>query len=109
MKAKQTKKREGRGSRKCPRSEREKARDEKRGKETAQALFSLTEIKRWKDRSEEECVPEGEGAQRRKGRGGRRDRRTGHLREMDLGAPRGHILFPFEAPDKSNAAECIIR
>lgn len=38
-----------------------------------------------------------------------KDRRAGHLREMDLGAPRGHILFPFEAPDKSNAAECIIR
>lgn len=35
--------------------------------------------------------------------------RIGHLREMNLGAPRGHILFPFEAPDKSNAAECIIR
>lgn len=33
---------------------------------------------------------------------------AGQLREMDLGAPRGHILFPFEAPDKSNAAECII-
>lgn len=31
------------------------------------------------------------------------------MREMDLGAPRGHILFPFEAPDKSNVAECIIR
>lgn len=70
--------------------------------------FPLTEIKRWKDRSEEECVPEGEEAQKRKEER-EEDRRAGHLREMDLGAPRGHILFPFEAPDKSNAAECIIR
>lgn len=33
--------------------------------------FPLTEIKRWKDRSEEECVPEGEEAQKRQGRGKR--------------------------------------
>lgn len=39
----------------------------------------------------------------------RRVKRERELREMELGAPRGHILFPFEAPDKSNAAECIIR
>lgn len=53
-------------------------------------------------------MPEGEEAQKREGER-EEDRRAGHLREMDLGAPRGHILFPFEAPDKSNAAECIIR
>lgn len=60
---------------------------------------------------------EGKGRNEKKGRERRRRRlfkrraarRGGELREMELGAPQGHILFPFEAPDKSNAAECIIR
>lgn len=58
---------------------------------------------------------EGKGRNEKKGRERRRlfkrraARRGGELREMELGAPQGHILFPFEAPDKSNAAECIIR
>ena len=43
------------------------------------------------------------------GHDSRGEQRGRKLREMELGAPRGHILFPFEAPDKSNAAECIIR
>lgn len=89
---------------------RENVRSEKRGKRKLPALqpdpFLSLEMKRCKDRSDEECVPEGEEEERERERG---IGRAGHLREMDLGAPRGHILFPFEAPDKSNAAECIIR
>lgn len=54
------------------------------------------EIRRKKEEREEKGIGREEGG-------------VEHLREMDLGAPRGHILFPFEAPDKSNVAECIIR
>lgn len=74
-------------------------------------FFLLTEIKEeGKHGGEEECVPMLRGNLKEEGKGGRKeDKGAGHLREMNLGAPQGHILFLFEAPDKSNATECIIR
>lgn len=72
--------------------------------------FPFTEIKGGEGQRQRVTRTRRKKASRR-GKGGEGDRKGGaeHLREMDLGAPRGHILFPFEAPDKSNVAECIIR
>lgn len=89
--------------------EREKAGSNRRGEETA----NCQTLSSHRDQKMEGQERRGMRARRRRSaeeEGEREeDRRAGHLREMDLGAPRGHILFPFEAPDKSNAAECIIR
>lgn len=89
--------------------EREKSRS-KEGKGNRRALSSHRDQKmEGTGAKRNACQREKESRRGSKEGRGEEDRQAGHLREMDLGAPRGHILFSFEAPDKSNAAECIIR
>lgn len=103
LKTKQTKKREKRRYRKYCWNEREKL-EASRGERKVLDPFLSPRSKDGRTGAKRNACQREKEPRREEW-----DRRVGQLREMDLGAPRGHILFPFEAPDKSNAAECIIR